>query len=352
VVVRGRTQFVIPRTPVTRLIMATLDQDDVLIGETPAIRMVRDMVARLASKRIPVLVHGPTGAGKELVAHSLHLRSGRTGNYVPFNVCAIADTMFEDTLFGHTRGAFTGAVAESPGYMAEADGGTLFLDEIGGLGMAQQMKLLRALETGQFRPVGASRDRRSNFRLVSATNEDLPALVDEGRFRADLLHRLSGITLQVPPLRDRRDDIPLLVHHFLAAAFAGQPVRVSPGAMAALCDHDWPGNVRELRNALERISALVDFPEITATDVALALQPATLTSPQRSAARDDLLQALEACEWDPQRAARALQVHWTTVYRRMRRYGIVRPNGRGQYRGGSYGGGVVREEQVSGTSAN
>jgi two-component system, NtrC family, response regulator HydG len=308
--------------------MENFDRDGILVGESAAMRELRALIHRVAPKHMPVLIHGPTGAGKELVALALHLRSGRSGSFVPFNVCAVADTMFEDTLFGHARGAFTGAVADSSGYMTEADGGTLFLDEISGLGAAQQIKLLRAVETGSFRPVGGRRDRRSDFRVVAATNEDLPGLVRTGRFRADLLHRLNGITIRVPALQERTDDIPLLVQHFLTMEPLDAPVRVGASAMKLLQEHSWPGNVRELRHAVARMVALAEHTEIGRADVVRALQCAdTRLAPTRSLARDRLVEVLDECGWNAMRAAAVLGVHWTTVYRRMRRFGIARPGG-------------------------
>jgi DNA-binding NtrC family response regulator len=169
--------------------------DALLIGEAPAVRRLRRTVERIAPSRLPVLIEGPTGSGKELVAELLHQRSGRRGELVAFNVCAIGETMFEDALFGHVRGAYTGASGDAPGFLREAHGGTVFLDEIGGLPPLLQPKLLRALETGVFRPIGSARDSTSDFRLVSATNDGIESLVAAGRVRADIAHRLSGFVV-------------------------------------------------------------------------------------------------------------------------------------------------------------
>ena len=179
-------------------------------------RELRALIARVAPLRMPVLIEGATGTGKELAAALLHRDSGRSGGLVAFNVCALGESMFEDALFGHVKGAYTGALGESLGFLREANGGTAFFDEISGLPLPLQAKLLRAIETGVFRPIGASRDAMSEFRTVAATNEQLRELVAAGRFREDLMHRLSGITVRMPTLAERVDDIPELVRHFLA----------------------------------------------------------------------------------------------------------------------------------------
>lgn len=228
-----------------------------LIGSSPPIRELRRLILRIAPQSTSVVIHGSTGSGKELVAQALHAASGRKGRYVAFNVCAIPDTMFESTLFGHVRGAFTGAVSDNDGYLVEADRGTIFLDEISGLPLFNQMKLLRAVETREFRPVGARQDRRSEFRVVAASNDDLPGLAHAGQFRQDLLFRLRGIPIEVPLLADRLEDVPALALHFAReAARPGEPVEIKPTAIRELQAYDWPGNVRELRQVIECAIAL------------------------------------------------------------------------------------------------
>src|SRR5512146_522674 len=185
--------------------------DSPLIGDSKPMQRLRALIARVAPTKVPVLIEGETGTGKELVAASLHKQSRRDGAFVAFNVCALSDSMFEDALFGHAKGAFTGAVGESLGFLREANGGTAFLDEISGLPLAQQAKLLRALETGVVRPIGSARDAITDFRLIAATNERVDDLVDQGRFRPDLAHRLRGLVLTLPTLAERVDDIPALV---------------------------------------------------------------------------------------------------------------------------------------------
>jgi DNA-binding NtrC family response regulator len=224
--------------------------DVTLVGSSSPMRELRALIAQVAPMRIPVLVEGATGTGKELAAALLHRESGRAGSLVAFNVCALSESMFEDALFGHVKGAYTGAIGESLGFLREANGGTAFFDEISGLPLPLQAKLLRAIETGVFRPIGAGRDAVSEFRTVAATNEYLRELVDAGRFREDLMHRLSGITIRMPTLAERVDDIPELVEHFVRRA-AGRGIPISIDAVTLLQETPWPGNIRELRQVVE-----------------------------------------------------------------------------------------------------
>ncbi|HOM12679.1 MAG TPA: sigma-54 dependent transcriptional regulator [Rubrivivax sp.] len=229
-----------------------------LLGDSAALQRLRGMIDAVAGAPVTVLVHGESGTGKELVAHALHQAGPkRDERFVAVDCCTLQETLFESELFGHERGAFTGADRRKPGLIEAAAGGTLFLDEIGDIGPALQAKLLRVLETGRFRRVGATADLRSDARIVAATNRDLRQMVQQGSFRADLYYRLSAFVIEVPPLRERRDDIALLVRHFAqrAARAAGagvEPMHFSDAAMAQLCAYDWPGNVRELRNVVER----------------------------------------------------------------------------------------------------
>jgi two-component system NtrC family response regulator len=295
-----------------------------LIGTSAAIVRLRTLVDRIAPTRLAVLVQGPTGAGKELVAARLHHASRRTGPFIAFNVCALGESMFEDALFGHVRGAYTGALTESAGLLREANGGSAFFDEISGLPHAQQTKLLRAIETGVFRPIGSPRDVHSDFRPVAATNEDLPALVADGRFRADLLHRLSGIVLTVPPLRERVDDIPILALHF--ARLLNPSASLTAGAERLLQERAWPGNVRELRQVIE--SAMIfagTVLDVDAIETALrhrSVVPAPAEPAPSARERDELVALLEDAGWNTRRLARTLGIHRATVYRRAKRLGI------------------------------
>lgn len=299
-----------------------------IVGESTAARAIRSMIDRVADTDLPVLIVGPTGVGKELVAQSLHHISGRIGQCVAVNVCAIAEPMFEAALFGHVRGAFTGAIRDAGGLLLEADRGTLFLDEISGLPLAAQSKLLRAIETHVFRPVGANRDRASAFRVVSATNERLDRLATEGRFRWDLLHRLSGVVIDIPPLSERLDDIPLLIAHFIAANGLGaRGVTVDERGIRALQQYHWPGNIRELRHVLERSAALSSAPALDRDDIMRALEHGQ--RPKQSlvehAERDHLVDILKQHDWDTAAAAARLGVHRGTIYRWLQRLGISRP---------------------------
>jgi two-component system NtrC family response regulator len=299
-----------------------------LLGESDSMRSVREITAAVAPTALPVLVLGPTGVGKELVARAIHALSGRAGSLVCFNAAAVSDSMFEDTLFGHVRGAFTGAVADHPGYLAEADRGSLFLDEVASMSTAVQAKLLRAIETGEFRAVGGRSNARSQFRVVSAANEDMTSLARERRFRDDLLHRLAGVVIEIPSLADRRDDIPLLARHFLAADGNGH-VALDDDAAELLRNRHWPGNVRELRHLMALVAAL-SRSRVTCAVVqralGLRLQP-DLALVSDGPERRELTDALERNQWDTERAADELGIHRTTLYRRMKRYRLSVPDG-------------------------
>jgi two-component system response regulator GlrR len=302
--------------------VTTRDADDLILGESPVIRELRSMIRKIARRPEPVLIQGPTGSGKELVAQALHQHSGRAGKLVAFNVCAIPETMFEDSLFGHVRGAFTGAATDAQGYLLEANGGTAFFDEVSGLSLQMQVKLLRAIETGQFRPVGARADRSSDFRVVSAVNEPLDQLMGEGRFRTDLAHRLSTFVLDVPPLCERPADIPVLARSFAARAAAIHLpyVELTVCAVRALEQYDWPGNVRELRNVVLATVALSESPVIDGAMIVATFQRKRIGSDvedKTSFQRRQLLDLLTEHAWDTMEVARELGVDRATVYRRM-----------------------------------
>ena len=242
-----------------------------LVGRSPAILEVYKQVARAAATNVPVLITGETGTGKEQVARALHQRSLRTaGPFIPVDCGAISESLMESELFGHAKGAFTGASFARAGLFEEANGGTLFLDEIGDVGPKIQSQLLRALQEGEIRRVGESTPVKVDVRVAAATNKDLKKLVEEGRFREDLLYRLDVVHLDLPPLRERKEDIPLLVEHFAEKHVRGgaRPV-VTKEAMQHLTEYDWPGNVRQLENVVARALALnvtgvmgpQDFPE-------------------------------------------------------------------------------------------
>jgi DNA-binding NtrC family response regulator len=296
-------------------------------------RALFELLARVASADAPVLIHGETGTGKELCAEALHARSARaSAPFVVVDLAAIQPSLIESELFGHVRGAFTGAVADRAGAFERADGGTVFLDEVGELSAELQPRLLRALERGQVKRVGANDFKTVNVRVIGATHRDLPALAQEGRFRDDLYHRLAVLNVRLPPLRERRDDIPDLVRALLARL--GQPDAIGPEGIAALCGHDWPGNVRELRNAVERAVSLGHLPG--PGDFAMAAPaPAPRTTGWRGLPfkvakdklvaafeRDYLLDLVSRCAGNISRAAREAGIDRVYLHRLLKHHGL------------------------------
>ncbi len=255
-----------------------------MYGTAPAMQGVYRMVSRAARTDVTVLVTGESGTGKELVARALHEESRRRGKpFVALNCSALPSELVESELFGHTKGAFTGAIKDRGGLFEAAHGGTLFLDEIGDLGPLAQAKVLRALESGEVMRVGGTRSTLVDVRVVAATHRPLEQMVADGRFREDLLYRLKVITVALPPLRERREDLPLLAGHFLRhfATRYGRPTQVlAPDALAALLRHDWPGNVRELRNAIEGALVMADGTSVTVGDLPAAVRAGTVIERQ------------------------------------------------------------------------
>ena len=312
--------------------MTILDLSSHLIGDSPAMARVRALIAKVAVLPVPVLLEGPTGSGKELAAQALHSLGTRQGRLVALNVCAIPLSMFESVLFGHTKGAFTGAVADRPGHLAAADGGTLFLDEIGSLPLELQPKLLRVLESGHYHRLGSTQSFQSAFRLVSAINEELDTLVGSERMRRDFAERLSTVVIRMPALAERLEDVPQLVRYFVTRSLQvsnGGP-RFSERALDALCQYHWPGNVRELRNVVERALVMCDGAVIDADLAVLALESRSrragswsMEPPDgRCRRRSGLLTLLDEFQGDTARVAVELGVTRATVYRRMQRLGI------------------------------
>jgi two-component system response regulator HydG len=231
--------------------------DSLLVGTSPAMRKLRAALDRLASQDVSILIRGESGTGKELVARALHERgTRRKRRFVALNCGAIPESLIDSELFGHAKGAFTGATADRPGVFVEADGGTLFLDEIGDMPTAVQARLLRVLQEGEVRPVGGSGVRSVDVRVIAATHVDLTVAVAEGRFREDLYYRLNVVVLSVPPLRERYEDLPMLAAHFLKKHGGASPLGLSPEALDAMMSYAWPGNVRELENAIMHAGAL------------------------------------------------------------------------------------------------
>ena len=298
-----------------------------LLAESPAMRPVLDVIARVGPSDANVLISGENGTGKSLVAQALHAVSPRaTRPMVTVNAGGMAEGVFESELFGHVRGAFTDAKADRVGRFELADGSTLFLDEIANVPGGQQAKLLRVIETGEFERVGSSRTRKVDVRIVSATNADLAADVEAGRFRQDLLFRLNTIEIVLPPLRDRREDIPLLARHFLTQhtqRYRKGVTGFDAAALQLLVDHRWPGNVRELDHAIERAVLMTQGPVIRASDLGLRVEGASAGRLEDMSLEDVeafLIKKAMAKYGNVSHAARALGLSRSALYRRLERY--------------------------------
>jgi transcriptional regulator with PAS, ATPase and Fis domain len=305
------------------------------VAVDPKTREAFELARAAGAGRISVLVLGETGVGKEVVAEVVHQTSSRSaGPFTRLNCAAIPENLFESTLFGHERGAFTGAGPGRPGAIEATDGGTLFLDEVGEIPLTSQAKLLRALESGETMRVGSFQPRRVDVRFVAATNRDLGELVGSGRFREDLLYRLNGLTIHVPPLRERRSDILPLAARFLFELSGLDESAIAEDTKRALIDYAWPGNVRELRNVLER-ALLVSrggplqvehLPEAlrSAPDAASAA-PRSLRTDLGSIERQRIIEALEQCGGNQTQAAKLLGMPRRTLVSRIEAYGLPRP---------------------------
>jgi two-component system response regulator AtoC len=311
-----------------------------LVGESPALTAVLDTVGRVAASPSTVLVTGESGTGKEVVARLLHGASPRSGGpFVPVNCGAIPEALIESELFGHTRGAFSGAVDAHPGKFLQADGGTLFLDEVGELPLSLQVKLLRALQDREITPVGGTQARTVDVRIVAATNRDLDDMVAQGRFRRDLYYRLDVVPIRLPALRERREDIPVLARHFLDRMNLrfGREVALGEDALALMALYDWPGNVREMENLLERLVVLDTSGTIRATDLPERLRatPGAAATAQISAVLERgaidlpavmasieaslIEQALRQAAGNKTRAAELLKLNRTTLLDKLKR---------------------------------
>ncbi len=301
-----------------------------IIGKSKEMQEVFDLIEKISIGKSTILIHGKSGTGKELVAKAIHYNSPRKNKpFVPVNCSAIPETLLESELFGHIRGAFTGAVATRTGLFEEADGGTLFLDEVGELAPAIQVKLLRVLQEREIKPVGGTESKKIDIRLITATNQDLHEMVKEGTFREDLYYRLNVIPIHLPPLKIRTEDIPLLVRHFLAR-FGKENLRpeitISREALQPLMNYSWPGNVRELENIMERAVILCKDNEVTLNDL-----PPHLVQESAENLRDpDLLhlslqevemahikRVLESVGGHKMKAAEILQIDRRTLYRKL-----------------------------------
>ncbi|OGB92388.1 MAG: hypothetical protein A2Z31_01940 [candidate division NC10 bacterium RBG_16_65_8] len=313
-----------------------------LVGKSPQMQRVGDMISRVAATDTTILIQGESGTGKELVARAIHDASPRVDRpFVAVNCGAVPETLLESELFGHVRGAFTGAISTKKGLFEEADNGTLFLDEIGDTALSTQIKLLRVLQEREIRRGGSNTSIKINVRVVAATHRNLEDMVREGRFREDLFYRLNVVTIPVPPLRERRDDIPLLANHFLeltARRMGKTAPTLSQDALAVLVDYAWPGNVRELGNSIEHAVLLAPKDHILPGDLPPSLRrkassPNPGADPTRPVRLDDLerahiLTTLEKLAWNQARAAETLGIGRNTLWRKLKEYGIQIPDRR------------------------
>jgi two-component system nitrogen regulation response regulator NtrX len=322
-----------------RALRARVDRQHVMVGESFAMRQLREQVEVAAPTNGRVLIYGENGTGKELVARTVHqISRRRNGPFVEVNCAAIPEELIESELFGHMKGAFTGAVADKPGRFEQANAGTIFLDEIGDMSLKTQAKVLRVLQEQVMERVGGTQRIRVDVRVLAATNKELPAEIRGGRFREDLYFRLNVIPIFVPPLRDRQDDIPLLAEHFMAlmaSEYGRRPKRFAPEAAARLQHYSWPGNVRELRNMVERLMIMVPGDTITAQDLAFLgqnevsrpVEPIGASLPLAEAReqfeRDYILQALAMQGGNISRTADALGVERSNLYKKMKAFGIA-----------------------------
>jgi DNA-binding NtrC family response regulator len=303
-----------------------------IVAESPAMKSVLNLVQRIGPADANVLITGENGTGKEVITRLLHsISSRRSKPLISLNAGALAEGVFESELFGHVRGAFTDAKSDRVGRFELADGGTLFLDEIANVPLNLQAKLLRVLETGEFERVGSSKTQKVNVRLLSATNADLPAEVAQGRFRQDLLFRLNTVEIKLPPLRDRVEDIPVLAEHFLKLhreRYRRSIMGFTPEALDALRQHLWPGNVRELDHVIERAVLMSPGNIVTAFDLALEATPdARLSARLEEMSLEDaerllIKKALARFEGNANRAAEALGLSRSALYRRLQKYGL------------------------------
>jgi DNA-binding NtrC family response regulator len=323
---------------------------ETIVGSSQAMRAVYDVIEHVSTSNVTVLIQGESGTGKELVARAIHFNSPRKGRrFVAVDCGALHENLLESELFGHAKGAFTGATSTKKGLFEAADGGSLFLDEIGHTSLALQAKLLRVLQERVFTPVGDTRERKTDVRLIAATNRDLNAMVAEGSFRQELFYRLSIVPITLPPLRARKEDIPALAAHFLKkfCEESGRQVpSISPEALHRLLDHAWPGNVRELENVMHRISVLSVVATVTPADLPLEIgspeSAATTVAPRTSqelkerkkeareksveeVERGFVLAALQRNDWNVSRAAVDVHMQRSNFQALMRRYQIVKP---------------------------
>ena len=325
---------------------AKVEKHGEIVGRSGAVRALVDQIARVAGTAARVLITGENGTGKELVARAVHAQSTRAkGPFIEVNCAAIPSELIESELFGHMKGSFTGAVADRAGKFEQADGGTLFLDEIGDMSLAAQAKVLRVLQEGEVTRIGGQKSRKVEVRVLAATNKRLEEEIHAGRFREDLFYRLNVVPIVVPPLRERREDIPMLVQHFVQvlATEGSAPLKaLEPAALERLSAHDWPGNIRELRNTVERLLILARGPRVTAEDVDRLVgaraseahaglggleQYQTYEEFKLAAERAFLLVKLRQFDWNVAETARVLDMPRSNLYKKIERHGLAREQG-------------------------
>jgi two-component system nitrogen regulation response regulator NtrX len=306
-----------------------------MVGESEPMTSLQQEILKAAPSKGRVLISGENGTGKELVAAAIHLNSQRKAKpFVKLNCAAIPKDLIESELFGHEKGAFTGAISRKEGKFELADGGTLLLDEIGDMSLDTQAKLLRVLEENEFERLGAKSSIKIDVRVISSTNKDLTKEIKDGNFREDLFFRINVIPVQVPPLRERKEDIPLLVEHFMALFCEENnkaPKQFSDGAIKVLMAYDWPGNVRELKNLVERLVIMTDEAAIKETHVRPLLGEAKITAGDKPLGdlvedyeRSIIISELKRTGWNVSKAAGRLGIDRANLHRKMRRYGIQR----------------------------
>ncbi len=332
VTVRNALERSLLQRKVSRL-QSELEESFRMVGSSPALQQVRDLIRRAAPTSASVLITGESGTGKELVARALHLQSPRAGEpFVALNCAAIPKELIENELFGHEKGAFTGATSPHKGKLHQADKGTLFLDEIGDMSMATQAKLLRFLDNSEIQHLGSSESISLDVRMIAATNKVLPNCIKKGTFREDLFHRLNVVTIEVPPLRKRPEDIELLTTYFLEGYCQrhNRSLALAPGCFEVLRTYDWPGNVRELRNLMERVVVLAQTspvePEELPSLIGVELRPegnGTLRSAVEQAEREAVEAALAKTSGNVTQAARLLGIERPSLHRILKRLGIA-----------------------------
>jgi two-component system, NtrC family, nitrogen regulation response regulator NtrX len=329
-----------------------LEPQQEVVGESPTLRRLREQIAAAAPTNGRVLIRGESGTGKELLARAIHRQSLRRGRpFVAVNCAAIPEELIESELFGHEKGAYTGATAQRRGKFEQADGGTIFLDEVGDMSLKTQAKVLRVLQEQTFERVGGSETLAVDVRVIAASNKDLEAAMRGGAFREDLFYRLNVVPFEIPPLRDRKEDIPVLARHFLAwycAEYGKHEKMLTPAALDRLLQYPWPGNVRELKNLMERMVIMVPAERIVPEDLEASLAPrgaegqggeaateapagleaATLREGRERFERAFLLRHLEAAGWNITRAAERLGIERSNLHRKLRAFRIEPPGSR------------------------